>query len=366
MTSRTPILELDEFGTAGVPSGEALTRTMRRLDAITQLAVLGFATAPPSSPELADRYIVADPATGLFAGHELHVAFYSQDGWQFFVPRTGWIALVNAQPYMFVESLGAWTLMALLPAGGSSGDVLTKTSSTDYAASWSAAAGAGSDPASSFQFFTDCEYGMFGATAGGGSFNVSQSGSGSGTFFEAIDGHPGVISPNTGTTSGGRAGATVSFSGTAETTWLILGSDSLEFDALISVPTLPDGTQTFEFAIGFLGKANNASTSGLVAKVVWNGSAVRWRLTGISGGVSTNSDAATGPTADTWHHVQISATTTGAELFVDGVSVATLSSGLPTAGFSIGYHIAKSAGTTARSARIDFMRARQTFSTARF
>lgn len=362
----TPNLMLPEFGSVGVPSGSDLTRGMRRLDALVQLTAFSFETAPPSNPVLGDRYIVSSPATGAFAGHELHVAAYEQAGWVFYVPRNDWIALVAGNVWRFDEDAGAWEKRVFVPAGGSPGDVLTKTSATDYAMAWVAGGGAGGDPASGYEYFTDCDYGMFGASAGGGQFALSNAGTGSNTLATAVDGHPGVISGTTGTSNTGRSGAIVGFSGASETTWLILGTDALIFDALIQIPTLPDGTNTFEFAIGFLGRANGSSTSGVVAKVAWNGSAAIWRLTGISSGSSTNADATSGPTASTWHYVKLEATSTGAELFIDGVSVATLSTGLPSAGFSLGYHIIKSAGTTARTALIDFMRARQTFGTSRF
>lgn len=362
----TPNLMLPEFGSVGVPSGADLTRGMRRLDAIVQLTAFSFETAPPSDPVLGDRYIVASPATGDFAGHELHVAAYEQSGWVFYVPRDDWIALVAGEVWSFDEDSAAWNQRAFVPSGGAPGDVLTKTSGTDYAMAWVAGGGAGGDPATGYEFFTDCEYGMFGASAGGGSFALANSGTGSNTLAVAAAGHPGVISATTGTSTTGRSGAIVGFSGTSETTWLMLSADALIFDALVQVPTLPDGTNTYEFAVGFLGRANGSSTSGVVAKVAWNGSAAIWRLTGISSGSSTNADAASGPTASAWHYVKIEATSTGAELFIDGVSVATLSTGLPSAGFSVGYHIIKSAGTTARTASIDFLRVRQTFSTPRF
>lgn len=106
----TPNLELPEFGTAGPPDGGELSRGMRRLDAVVQLAVLEFATAPPADPNLGDRVIVEAPATGVFAGRELHVAFYSQDGWVFFVPRDGWLATVGTALWVFDEVATAWVL----------------------------------------------------------------------------------------------------------------------------------------------------------------------------------------------------------------------------------------------------------------
>jgi hypothetical protein len=100
---------LPEFGSVGIPSGRELTRGMRRLDAMVQLAVLDFADTPPTVPVLGDRYIVVSPATAEFTGHETHVAFYSQDGWLFFVPRSGWTAIViPSSMWIFDEPTASW------------------------------------------------------------------------------------------------------------------------------------------------------------------------------------------------------------------------------------------------------------------
>jgi hypothetical protein len=126
----TPVLELPEFGTAGVPNGADLTDGMRRLDAIVQLTAIAFATEPPAAPELGDRYIIEAPATGLFTGRALHVAFYSQDGWQFFIPRDGWLAVVDGVIWMFDESVPEW-VEATTGGGGGGGDVVGPASSVD-------------------------------------------------------------------------------------------------------------------------------------------------------------------------------------------------------------------------------------------
>jgi hypothetical protein len=104
----TPNIELPEFGAAGVPSGTELTRGMRRLDALVQLSVIGFETTPPTDPDLGDRYIVDTGGTGDWAGRDLFVAFWSQDGWQFFVPRPGWLALIGTDLWTFDQSIPSW------------------------------------------------------------------------------------------------------------------------------------------------------------------------------------------------------------------------------------------------------------------
>lgn len=125
----TPNIVLPEFGSAGVPSGSDLTQAMRRLDAVVQLAVIAFSSSPPASPLLGDRYIVQAPGTGLFEGHDMHVAAFSQQGWVFFVPRGGWLAVIGSSSlYVFDGSVPAWS--PLSGGGGGSGNFSFVGSST--------------------------------------------------------------------------------------------------------------------------------------------------------------------------------------------------------------------------------------------
>ncbi len=63
----------------------------QKLDTILNLSVLASdLTAPPGGPVEGDRYIIASPATGDWAGHEGDVAAYLSGGWVFYPPKVGW------------------------------------------------------------------------------------------------------------------------------------------------------------------------------------------------------------------------------------------------------------------------------------
>lgn len=68
--------------------------------------------APPAEPEDGDLYIVAGAATGDWEGHEDEVAVWddADQEWQFYAPRTGWVAFIVDEGVLsaFVDGAG-WT-----------------------------------------------------------------------------------------------------------------------------------------------------------------------------------------------------------------------------------------------------------------
>ncbi len=60
-------------------------------------------TAPPGSPGVGDRYIVASVATGAWAGHEDDIATWDGGSWDFETPLPGWVVWVKdvAELYIF-------------------------------------------------------------------------------------------------------------------------------------------------------------------------------------------------------------------------------------------------------------------------
>jgi hypothetical protein len=122
--SDTPNLLLPEFGSAGVPSGLELTRGFRILDAIVQLTPNAFDNAPPGSPALGFKTIVGTSPTGAFIGHKNHIAYYTQDGWQFIVPRNNWLAIFGANSlWVFSESLNVWAQIPLTGAAAGAANI---------------------------------------------------------------------------------------------------------------------------------------------------------------------------------------------------------------------------------------------------
>ncbi len=89
------------------------------LDALVMLAVLDRdLTAPPTEPEEGDRYIVASPGEGAFAGRDDNVACFMDGGWSFFPPRTGWTCYVEDEGVLLVWDGESWQAVA---TGGEAG-----------------------------------------------------------------------------------------------------------------------------------------------------------------------------------------------------------------------------------------------------
>ena len=88
---------------------------LRALDAIVQLAVLDRdLTAPPGAPSDGDRYVVADSATGAWAGHDGEIAAWQDGAWAFYAPQTGWRAWIADESALLVWTGAAWEDFAAL------------------------------------------------------------------------------------------------------------------------------------------------------------------------------------------------------------------------------------------------------------
>lgn len=101
----TQRLLLAEPPDSSIPTAAAALReTFRVLDVVASgwIVVLSFTTtAPPSTPQQGDAYLVPAGATGAWLGHQNHLAIFTVEGWIFRSPRYGWIAVVADQnvPY---------------------------------------------------------------------------------------------------------------------------------------------------------------------------------------------------------------------------------------------------------------------------
>lgn len=89
----TPILGMDELVASQSQPHLLVNAGLRALEVAAQIRVLDRTNTPPGSPADGDRYLVTATATGAWAGHEDHIAYYS-GGWLFLTPESGWIAYV--------------------------------------------------------------------------------------------------------------------------------------------------------------------------------------------------------------------------------------------------------------------------------
>lgn len=116
----TPNLTLPYIMAAQAQKHVTHNEALRALDCIVQLSVLDRdLTAPPVDPANGDRYIVAAPATGAWAGQESNIAAYQDGAWLFYVPREGWMAWIADADIAVVWDGLAWS--GLGGGGGGSG-----------------------------------------------------------------------------------------------------------------------------------------------------------------------------------------------------------------------------------------------------
>jgi Protein of unknown function (DUF2793) len=109
----TPNLALPYLAPAQAQKHVTVNESLRKLDALVQIAVLDRdLAAPPGSAENGARYIVAVGASGAWAGREQSIAA-SQDGaWFFHAPRAGWVAWVKDESLAVVWDGAAWALLS--------------------------------------------------------------------------------------------------------------------------------------------------------------------------------------------------------------------------------------------------------------
>lgn len=88
-TARTPRHALPYLFPGQAQKEVFVNEALARLDALVQPAVLGEIAAPPANPAPGDCYIVARPATGVWATHEGALATWAETQWLFAPPREG-------------------------------------------------------------------------------------------------------------------------------------------------------------------------------------------------------------------------------------------------------------------------------------
>jgi len=85
-----------------------LNEALRMLDALVQLSVVEFAAAPPDTPENGARYLVAELASGGFAGKDHQVAVFEDGAWRFLLPQRGWLLFVASENELRVFDEDEW------------------------------------------------------------------------------------------------------------------------------------------------------------------------------------------------------------------------------------------------------------------
>ena len=91
MSDSTPLLNLPFIMAAQAQKHVTHNDALLGLDALVQPSVLSRAVAdPPATPQEGDRYLIAAPATGDWAGMEGSIGAFQDAVWQFHSPMAGW------------------------------------------------------------------------------------------------------------------------------------------------------------------------------------------------------------------------------------------------------------------------------------
>jgi len=198
-------------------------------------------------------------------------------------------------------------------------------------------------------FIIDSNARMIDAGAGTGA-SVQAGSYGVGTSANAI----GVSQMDTGTTATGRRALTSGLSS------LVTTKSRLRFGTRFALEQLSSVTQTFTTEVGFIDStATGDATNGAYFRYTDGTNGGKWQCVTAAGGVRTSVDS--GILADVNYHaftVEINEAGTSAVFAIDGVTVATISTNLPSGAvaqaFGYGWKIEKSVGTTQVNQSIDW------------
>lgn len=178
--------------------------------------------------------------------------------------------------------------------------------------------------------------------------------------------HPGVLELNTGASATGSANRFLGGVTTgAATSGFIVGGGQIVMEWLVRIPVLSDGTQQYAFDVGLFDNAtgNTNSIRFLYATTV----STNWIAGTTSASTNTNTDTGVVVAINTWYRLQavINAAGTSVEFFINGVSVATNVTNIPTVVIAPRSRMLKSIGTTARIVYIDYFWLHQQLTTSR-
>lgn len=213
------------------------------------------------------------------------------------------------------------------------------------------------------EFFYESIYNWSTTTSGSGSA-VSMNGS------QQVAGHPGIIDCETGTTDAGGGGIRRGVGGA-----IVLGSGPIAFDAIVKIDALSTVSEEFLLTCG-LGAVFSASSpasgspgDNAVYFQYDRTTSINWIGAVKSGGTQTTASGGSSVAVDTnWTHLRfvVNAAASSIEFFVDGVSLGTAASNIPTVGLGLGFLIKKTVGTTERDAFLDYIKLTQHMTTSRF
>jgi hypothetical protein len=176
--------------------------------------------------------------------------------------------------------------------------------------------------------------------------------------LDAVDNaHPGIAQLQTGTSANGISYLIAGGPGNG-IGQILLGGGVIDIYWVIQIPVLSNGTDRFNVSIGLGDQKNTGGfdyyNNGCCFDYSDNVNSGNWRLSTMAGGTVThvNSSTLVGTTFTTLR-ININASATLVTFYVNGVSVGTSSTNIPTLGCSPFATFEKRLGTTSRNLNLD-------------
>lgn len=118
----TPHLNLPLLSGAQAQKHVTVNEALTLVDAASNLTLLtNLGVTPPANPADGDAYVVPTNAEGAWSGADGQVAVFSNGGWLFLQPKSGWSAFDADTFTSCVYSGNAWVAPALAASPGGAG-----------------------------------------------------------------------------------------------------------------------------------------------------------------------------------------------------------------------------------------------------
>jgi len=126
--SRSPRLGLPLLFAGQTQKEAFVNESLVRLDALVSCAIEATSPTPPAAPQDGQCWLVADGASGAWAGRAGAIAFFQQGQWLFQLPQDG-LQVLDRSTGQIINYSGAWRVAAKpgLPTGGTTVDTQART-----------------------------------------------------------------------------------------------------------------------------------------------------------------------------------------------------------------------------------------------
>ena len=174
---------------------------------------------------------------------------------------------------------------------------------------------------------------------------------------EPDSGHPGVVQLETGTSTNGYCALGLQ-NVTTTTGSVILGGGAIDLYMVFKLSNLSDGTDTYQIAVGFGDSTNTPPPfdNGVFLNYSSTVNSGNWQMSTASSSTRTTSNSATAATTNwTTVRINVNAGATLCTYYVNGVSLGTISTNIPTTTIGPFFVLSKSAGTANRFLKIDLV-----------